>query len=342
MSGAGDLTAGDTAAALQSGLFVSHSVSTVYEDELGEQSRDTAAAFAGSSSGTGRTDNDNMSETLAVEENLRRWSENERMRRRSSRMRRSIRHDAPPSAGGAGGLVRKLSSISISSQQQDPADSPIEMVPSSGFMRTSKYNRVSDSTDNSLSPNAGTPQLPTIESGMFRRDESFGDLASPSFDDIANAGTYRALNKGKGRAVYAQPQNTSDVDLSSQHSARRKPFPLVTAGGQSSRQYRQSHMQLPPQSVAADPSATSYVSSPFDDGERLTSANSMSTMNKILPDTSMQDVRLYAQSSSTLNVLSRENEDRPSWYWSDLLCGCGMFSSVDDEDEQAGRTNPME
>lgn len=335
-----DSAAGETAAALHTGTFIPHSVSTVYEDELDSEARDTTGAVASTSSGAARAHHDNAAETQAIEENLRRWSEKERVRRRNSRMRQSVLHEPLQSTSdGTRGLVRKLSSIRLPARQQEATGSSIEMISSSGFTRKPEYNPVGDASESSPLPSTETPQMPTIESGMFARDESYGDLASPSFDDIAFAGTYNALNKGKNRAIYTPSGNTSEVDLPAVEK-RKKPVPLVTAGGMSSRQYRQSHMQVP-RSGTSDQRDTMYTS-PFDGAERLPSANSMSTMNKILPDTSMQDVRFSDPSTSSVHVSQPDENERGSWYWSDILCGCGFFSSRDDDDEQAAHTNPME
>ena len=45
-----------------------------------------------------------------------------------------------------------------------------------------------------------------------------------------------------------------------------------------------------------------------------------------------------ATSSRDLGTSERKNR----WYWSDLLLGCGLCDTTNEEDEQAARTNPME
>lgn len=330
----------NTVETLQPGVFMPRNVSTVYEDELAEEARDTTGALASSSSYTGRTVPEDPAETQAVEDNLRRWSEIERVRRRNSRYRRPAAKDNAPITGGATSLVRRLSSIRMPKQQPHSLETPIEMISSSGFKRNQEYNRVGDVSEPSPIPNTDAPQFPSIATGLYGRDESYGDLASPSLDDIPSTDVYRTLNKGKGTAIYTQPSNTSEAEISPPVTGNaQRSFPLVNAGEQSSRQYRKS--QIVPQQPARDPS-TNHAPS-FGETEPFPSSRSLSTMHKILPDTSLQDVRLYGPSMSTENVSKQDKEEqRPSWYWSDLICGCGLFSSSDDEDEQAARTNPME
>lgn len=332
---------GNTVETLQPGVFMPRTVSTVYEDELAEEARDTTGALASSSSYTGRTVPEDPAETQAVEDNLRRWSEMERFRRRNSRYRRPPAKDNASLTGGATGLVRRLSSIRMPKQQQNTLETPIEMISSSGFKRNQEYNPVGDVSELSPTPNADAPHFPTIDTGLYSRDESYGDLASPSLDDIPSTDVYRTLNKGKGSAIYMQPSNTSEAEISPPVTGKpqRRAFPLVTAGKQSNRQYQRS--QIMPQQAAQDQSTNNAPS--LGETEPFPSSRSLSTMHKILPDTSLQDVRLHASSMSTENVSKHDNEERrPSWYWSDLICGCGLFSTSDDEDEQAARTNPME
>lgn len=58
-----------------------------------------------------------------------------------------------------------------------------------------------------------------------------------------------------------------------------------------------------------------------------------------------EDIQLYSKASREQLSRHPENEiqtERPSWYWSDLLCGFGFCGSGDDDEDQAARTNPME
>ena len=56
------------------------------------------------------------------------------------------------------------------------------------------------------------------------------------------------------------------------------------------------------------------------------------------PSGALMSVRGAAHDDEDAALSSQANR----WYWSDLLLGCGLCSSGDDDDEQAARTNPME
>lgn len=154
---------------------------------------------------------------------------------------------------------------------------------------------------------------------------------------------------------------------------RAQNFPSVTVGGASRKELqRQASARSTQQRLRLDthnagaiqpipegdadtdvtmiPSSESTSVSKKDDP--FQSVSSSASLDRT-PTSDWQDLPLQTHAYPSGTLMSargtpRDVEDAAltsqanRWYWSDLLLGCGLCGSGDDDDEQAARTNPME
>ncbi|WFD39876.1 uncharacterized protein MJAP1_002857 [Malassezia japonica] len=223
----------------------------------------------------------------------------------------------------------------------------------------------------------GTGDLGSVSFDDFDENKDPGSVRPEGAQPPTTAAAYDAAVPA---ADAPYPPEALDSNMASAMAKiRSHNFPTVTVGRASSVQHRK-RGERPEEALTVDTSAP-YVphtrrgvisaipeaahqdeveadvvsskapsdpfSSPRHNASEPMSAGAISDMHPAVIDMPLAaDQNDYQGPAASMHFGEdqRENDVAPSrrWYWSDLLLGCGLCSTDDDDEEQAGRTNPME
>lgn len=235
------------------------------------------------------------------------------------------------------------------------------------------YEPITGDADESQSPSVHIPEA--SESRQELHDQtplngaSTGDMSTMSFEDLDEP--QRAL-EAQDAAVISLSNDMSATSAAQRRLSSRN-FPTVTAGKASSKQLQRSLTQR--QRAQANADGTWVEMIPEGDADvgmmpRNLNSEALSVGTNVMKDdpfetppftatsgrsssTDLQELPLQSQSYPSAVLMTTDSAANPSrgqgaserknrWYWSDLLLGCGLCETTNEEDEQAARTNPME
>lgn len=322
-------------------------------------------------------------ETRAVERNLRRWAEQERLQRKNSRSQPVRNHSVLPMH--TTGLVRKLSSSFAARHRHTPSayDNAFEMVQPSAFGQHANAPRAptryaSVDSEEGHFVHLGEPSeqqaLQADHSHYFDPDGNAGDISSVSFDDYdENKAPHDAAPPDgalapPSAAVYDDaspldsPTPTDDANMAATLARiRSDDFPRVTVGRASSIAARRgaAARRSPSAGVARSDTHRGHITAipevaHPDEVDVASGATSIATATdpfaspvRVPSEASGTATPDYAGPSAAMELGARTPEPELAepakrWYWSDLLLGCGLCSTADQDEEQAAYTNPME
>ena len=269
---------------------------------------------------------------------------------------RSARHTHQP--GAKAGAYEMTQSNYGQSPRRDTPHMPQGYGPITDESEESQFMSVNipDATESRQELNDHTP----LHTDPYA---STGDVSAISMEDLGES--QRPFESDTPTSPpdpyqYAPGTETALARLRSQN------FPSVTVGKASNRQMqRQASMSRQTSSSAARHHTRSPIESiPEGDIDVTMVPSQMSGMHPTKDDpfqtppysgslsrsscTDLHELPLQSQtypSAALMTTHSFRNEDTNAvdrWYWSDLLLGCGLCKTTNDEDEQAARTNPME
>lgn len=237
------------------------------------------------------------------------------------------------------------------------------------------YEPITGDADESQSPSVHIPEA--SESRQELHDQtplngaSTGDMSTISFEDLDEP---RRTLEAEDSAVISLPTDMSGTSAAQRRLSSRN-FPTVTAGKASIKQMQRTLTQR--QRAHAKAGGTWVETIPEGDtdadvgmmphnlnSEALGAGTNVkkddpfetppfSATSGRSSSTDLQELPLQSQSypsavlmttDSAANTLRCQgtSERKNRWYWSDLLLGCGLCETTNEEDEQAARTNPME
>ncbi|KZT54221.1 hypothetical protein CALCODRAFT_519544 [Calocera cornea HHB12733] len=266
---------------------------------------------------------DEAMEERKITENLKRWEEQERQRRKAFRETRRSRAGTPSdpslSAGSLADVTRRTSYLFRG-----------------GRRRPGTADRTSLQSSNSDAPLRPRSMATPREGG----DAELGILNEPTTPSTAGSATIRT----PGNPFSPQTSPTS-ARQSSQFGFGGKPKP-------------KSHAR-PPQNMSISSAFADVRSSDEDPFSSRSSLEQQSRGNeRPLPSPPPRDDDVAMRDGRWQPALTREmtSSDAPSsgdgeladgdeprarrWWWMDWVCGCG--GEEEDDEDQAGRTNPFE
>ncbi|WFC97103.1 hypothetical protein MBRA1_003769 [Malassezia brasiliensis] len=320
-------------------------------------------------------------ETRAVERHLRRWAEQERLQRKNSRSQPVRNHSVLPMPT-TGLVRKLSNSFAARHRHTPSSyDNAFEMVRPSEYERQASVSRAPtryasvDSEEGHfvhLGESSEQQALQSDHSHYFDPDGQAGDISSVSFDDFdENKAPHGAPPPDVGpapptAAAYddasplASPTPADDATMAATLARiRSDDFPRVTVGRASSiaARRRAASRRGPTDDGRSDVHRSPITAIPEvvhqDEADVASGATSTTTTNPFASPASGPSEASgaatpdYAGPHAAMELGPRTPDPElaePSkrWYWSDLLLGCGLCSTADQDEEQAAYTNPME
>lgn len=246
---------------------------------------------------------------------------------------------------------------------------PLHEVPHSTIQG---YEPIAGDADESQSPSVHIPEASYSRQELHDQTPlnraPTGDMSTISLEDLHEP---REALDAPESAVISSPTDMSGASAA-QRRLHARNFPTVTAGKASSKQMQRTLTQrqrakaggswaptIPEGDAHADVGIPRDLNSealgastnvkkddPFETPPFSASLGRSSS-------TDLQELPLQSQSYPSAVLMTTDSAATPSrdlgtserknrWYWSDLLLGCGLCDTTNEEDEQAARTNPME